>query len=37
MISTIAGVENLYIDLVSLQDSVKVQQKALDAAAVAVA
>ncbi len=32
MISTIAGVENLYIDLVSLQDSVKVQQQALDAA-----
>ena len=32
MISTIAGVENLYIDLVSLQDSVKVQQRALDAA-----
>jgi outer membrane protein len=32
MISTIAGVENLYIDLVSLQDAVKVQQQALDAA-----
>jgi len=32
MISTIAGVEDLYIDLVSLQDSVKVQQQALDAA-----
>ena len=32
MISTIAGVENLYIDLVSLQDSVKVQQQALTAA-----
>ena len=32
MISTIAGVENLYIDLVSLQDSVKVQEQALNAA-----
>ena len=32
MISTIAGVEDLYIDLVSLQDSVKVQQQALSAA-----
>jgi outer membrane protein TolC len=32
MISTIAGVENLYIDLVSLQDSVKVRQQALNAA-----
>jgi outer membrane protein TolC len=32
MISTIAGVQNLYIDLVSLQDSVKVQQQALNAA-----
>ncbi len=32
MISTIAGVRNLYIDLVSLQDSVKVQQQALSAA-----
>jgi outer membrane protein len=32
MIGTIAGVENLYIDLVSLQDSVKVQRQALDAA-----
>ncbi len=32
MISTIAGVENLYIDLVSLQDSVKVQEQALKAA-----
>jgi outer membrane protein len=32
MIGTIAGVENLYIDLVSLQDEVTVQQKALTAA-----
>ncbi len=32
MISTVSGVESLYYDLVSLQDSVKVQQKALDAA-----
>jgi outer membrane protein len=32
MIGTISGVENLYIDLVSLQDSVKVQQQALNAA-----
>jgi outer membrane protein len=32
MIGTITGVENLYIDLASLQDSVKVQQQALDAA-----
>jgi outer membrane protein TolC len=32
MISTIAGVTNLYIDLVSLQDSVKVQQQALSTA-----
>ena len=32
MISTIAGVENLYIDLVSLQDSVKVQEQALNTA-----
>jgi outer membrane protein len=32
MISTIAGVKNLYVDLVSLQDSVKVQQQALSAA-----
>jgi outer membrane protein len=32
MISTIAGVENLYIDLVSLQDSVKVQEQALNGA-----
>ena len=32
MISTIAGVESLYIDLVSLQDSVKVQEQALNAA-----
>jgi outer membrane protein len=32
MISTIAGVTNLYIDLVSLQDSVKVQEQALAAA-----
>jgi outer membrane protein len=32
MISTIAGVRNLYVDLVSLQDSVKVQQQALSAA-----
>jgi outer membrane protein len=32
MISTIAGVRNLYVDLVSLQDSVKVQQQAFSAA-----
>jgi outer membrane protein len=32
MISTIAGVDNLYIDLISLQDEVKVQQQALTAA-----
>jgi outer membrane protein len=32
IIGTIAGVENLYIDLVSLQDSVKVQEQALNAA-----
>jgi outer membrane protein len=32
MISTIAGVRNLYVDLISLQDSVKVQQQALSAA-----
>jgi outer membrane protein TolC len=32
MISTIAGVRNLYVDLVSLQDSVKVRQQALSAA-----
>jgi outer membrane protein len=32
MISTLAGVENLYFDLVSLQDAVKVQQQALSAA-----
>ncbi len=32
MIGTIAGVENLYIDLVSLQDSVKVQEQALNSA-----
>jgi outer membrane protein len=32
MISTIAGVRDLYVDLVSLQDSVKVQQQALSAA-----
>jgi outer membrane protein len=32
MISTVAGVEALYYDLVSLQDTVKVQQKALTAA-----
>jgi hypothetical protein len=31
-ISTIAGVTNLYIDLVSLQDSVKVQEQAVAAA-----
>ena len=37
MISTIAGVENLYIDLVSLQDSVKVQEQALNDGRVAVA
>jgi outer membrane protein len=29
MISTIAGVDSLYIDLISLQDEVKVQQQAL--------
>ncbi len=32
MISTIAGVTNLYIDLVSLQDAVKVQEQAVAAA-----
>jgi outer membrane protein len=32
MISTIAGVENLYIDLVSLQDSAKVHEQALKTA-----
>lgn len=32
MISTVSGVESLYYDLVSLQNSVKVQQTALDAA-----
>lgn len=32
MISTIAGVDSLYTDLVSLQDEVKVQQQALTAA-----
>ncbi len=32
MIGTIAGVENLYVDLVSLQDSVNVQEQALHAA-----
>jgi outer membrane protein len=32
MISTIAGVRNLYVDLISLQESVKVQQQALSAA-----
>lgn len=32
MISTVSGVESLYYDLASLQNSVKVQQKALDAA-----
>jgi outer membrane protein len=32
MTSTIAGVDNLYIDLVSLQDEVKVQQQALTTA-----
>jgi len=32
MISTIAGVESLYYGLVSLQNSVKVQQRALKAA-----
>jgi outer membrane protein len=32
IISTIAGVENLYIDLASLQDSVQVQEQALKAA-----
>jgi outer membrane protein len=31
MIAIVAGVEGLYCDLVSLQNSVKVQQKALDA------
>lgn len=32
MITTIAGVENLYFDLASLQDSVKVQEQAVQAA-----
>ena len=32
MIAIVAGVEDLYYDLVSLQNSVKVQQKALEAA-----
>jgi outer membrane protein len=32
MIGTISGVENLYVDLLSLQDSVKVQEQALNAA-----
>jgi outer membrane protein TolC len=32
MISTISGVRNLYVDLVSLQDAVKVQQQAFSAA-----
>jgi outer membrane protein len=32
VIATISGVQNLYYDLVSLQDSVAVQQKALDTA-----
>jgi outer membrane protein TolC len=32
MISTIAGVKNLYVDLISLQEAVKVQQQALSAA-----
>ncbi len=32
MISTIAGVDSLYTDLISLQDEVKVQQQALTAA-----
>jgi hypothetical protein len=32
IITTIAGVENLYIDLASLQDSVQVQEQALKAA-----
>jgi outer membrane protein len=32
MIAIVAGVEGLYYDLVSLQNSVKMQQKALDAA-----
>ena len=32
MISTIAGVDSLYTDLISLQDEVKVQQEALTAA-----
>jgi outer membrane protein TolC len=32
MISTIAGVDNLYIDLISLQDEVKVQEQAVTAA-----
>ncbi len=32
IISTIAGVENLYFDLASLQDSVKVQEQAVQAA-----
>ena len=30
MIGTVAGVDNLYIDLISLQDEVKVQQQASD-------
>jgi len=34
IIGTIAGVENLYVDLMSLQDSVKVQELALSAAQV---
>jgi outer membrane protein len=32
MIAIVAGIEGLYFDLVSLQNSVRVQQKALDAA-----
>jgi len=32
MIATVSGVENLYYDLVSLQNSVKVQERALKAA-----
>jgi outer membrane protein len=32
MIGTVAGVDNLYIDLISLQNEVKVQQQALTAA-----
>lgn len=37
MISTVSGVETLYYDLVSLQDSVVVQEKALKAATILLA